>query len=380
MQNKAASRGMKIVQVITGLAAGGAERVVADLACELRNRGHDLRVVALQPLPPDSPALATLRSAQIPVDSLALGRWAPWRLRRLGRILRRELPDVVHGHLIHANLATRLVSPRRRAWQLVNTVHICERRPLKGWHFLLDRRSIGRCDCQTAVSQAVRVFHAARLGVPPATMPVVANGLHAPARLAPADVAALRQAWGVDDCARVLGSVGRLDRQKGYDRLLALLPALAAALPAGERWGLVLLGDGPERPRLERLARRSPPQLAVRLPGFRADAAACAGAFDLFVMPSRYEGYGLALAEAMAHGVPAVASAVDSLPELLTGYPLGELAEFADRPDTDTVGAAALVARIVRLAQRPERTPRPPRSVADMAGDYEALYTRLLRA
>lgn len=364
---------MKIVQVITGLHPGGAERVVADLACELRSRGHGVHVVALQPLPAQSPALDTLRGAQIPVDSLELGRLAPWRLRRLRVLLRRELPDVVHGHLIHAHLATRLVSRPRRAWQLVNTVHICERRCGKGWHFLLDRLTLGRCDCQTAVSAAVRQFHAARLGVAPATMPVIANGIRPPRALPAAECAALRQAWGVGDCARVLGSVGRLDPQKGYERLLAILPALGAALPAGERWGLVLLGEGPERARLERLAARCPPNLAVRLPGFRADAADCAGAFDLFVMPSRYEGYGLALAEAMAHGVPVLASAVDSLPELLAGYPQGELADFAG------AAPAALAAQAVRLARLAARTPRAPHAVASMAAEYEALYERLVR-
>ena len=364
---------MKIVQVITGLFAGGAERVVADLSVGLRTRGHEVTLISLQPLPLSSPALAALRSAQVPVQSLGLTRTTPWRLFALGRLLRQLSPELVHAHLIHANLASRLATPRqRRPWLLVNSVHIAERRPGKSWHFLLDRQTLSRCDVQTAVSAAVRDFHAARLGVPAESMPVLYNGIRAPRRLAVAEIAALRQGWGVADCTRVIGGVGRLDWQKGFDRLLESLPALAAALPPGERWGVVILGEGAERARLEKLALRSPQNVLVRLPGFRPDAADCVGAFDLFVMPSRYEGFGLTLAEAMAHGAPVLASGVDSLPELLAGYANGGTWDFTQP------AAAPLADEIRRLAARTERTPSLRFTLDAMVDGYLRLYARLM--
>jgi len=396
---------MRIVQIITGLFAGGAERVVADLSAGLRARGHDVTLISLQPLPVASPALETLRRAQVPVQSLRLTRTTPWRVFGLGRMLREMQPALVHAHLIHANLASRLASPRSsgtrtahpdrlkpgpqplgvqalacsdsalvvqpREWRLVNTVHIAERRRGKGWHFLLDRWTLSRCDLQTAVSGAVRDFHAGRLEVPPATLPVVYNGIRAPRQPTPAEIAALRQSWGVADCTRVIGAVGRLDWQKGFDRLLGRLPALATAMPPGERWGVVILGEGPERRRLERLALRSPQNTPVRLPGFRADAADCLGAFDLFVMPSRYEGFGLTLAEAMAHGVPVLASRVDSLPELLDGYANGATWDF-----TQPAGAP-LADEIRRLAARTERTPSLRFTLDAMVDGYLRLYAGL---
>lgn len=364
---------MRIVQVITGLFAGGAERVVADLSAGLRARGHEVTVVSLQPLPAASPALETLRSAQVPVRSLNLTKAAPWRWFGLGRVLREQQPELVHAHLIHANLASRLTGQRQaRAWRVVNTVHIAERRPGKGWHFLLDRRTLARCDLQTAVSRAVRDFHAARLGVPPVSMPVVYNGIRAPRRLTAAEIATLRQTWGVADCARVIGAVGRLDWQKGFDRFLKRLPELGAALPSGERWGVVILGEGRERPRLEKLALRSPQNMRVRLPGFRADAADGIAAFDLFVMPSRYEGFGLTLAEAMAHGVPVLASDIDSLPELLEGYANGATLDF------EAVANDRLVGELRRLAARTEHTPSLRFTLDGMVDEYLGVYDGLL--
>jgi glycosyltransferase involved in cell wall biosynthesis len=360
---------MRILQVITELRPGGAERVVADLSAGLVARGHEVRVTALKPLPAASPILTDLAVANVPVSSLNLTAVAPWRLWRLRRALAAWQPDVVHAHLVHANLCSRLASPAPpRPWRLVNTVHICERRPGKQWHFLADRWTYGRCDVQTAVSQAVRDFHAARIRVRPACLPVIYNGIRPPGMLTPEQVLDLRREWGVADCATVLGAVGRLDWQKGFDLLLRLLPDLGRIMPEGERWGLVVLGEGTERAALENLASRSPPAIKVVLPGFRRDAAACIGAFDLFVMPSRYEGFGLTLAEAMCHGVPILASPVDSLPELLAGYPNGRLADFAAPDD-------AAIAAVLDLIRHDARTPACRFSLDAMVDAYCALYT-----
>jgi glycosyltransferase involved in cell wall biosynthesis len=163
--------------------------------------------------------------------------------------------------------------------------------------------------------------------------------------------------------------VGRLDWQKGFDLLLRLLPDLGRDVPDGQRWGLVILGEGIERAALEALALRSPQAIRVVLPGFRKDAAACIGAFDLFVMPSRYEGFGLTLAEAMCHGVPILASPVDSLPELLEGYPNARLADFA-------ADDCAAIAAMLELVEHAERTPACPFTLDAMVEAYSALYAK----
>jgi glycosyltransferase involved in cell wall biosynthesis len=109
----------------------------------------------------------------------------------------------------------------------------------------------------------------------------------------------------------------------------------------------------------------------VVLPGFRADAASACAAFDVFLMPSRYEGFGLALAEAMAHGVPAVVSPSDSLPELIRGYAAGAVVRFS----ADNVPAVSRA--IVEAAGQP-RIPTFPFPLEAMVDGYLECYRRVM--
>ena len=226
---------------------------------------------------------------------------------------------------------------------------------------------------QTAVSQAVARFHAEKLEVPEGTFPVIYNGILPPEKLTDAQVHALREEWGVETCQRVLGSVGRLDWQKGYDQLLGCLPALEAQIPDGETWGVVLIGDGPVADELQQQADTLNLKGKVRVvfPGFRPDADQAMGAFDCFVMPSRYEGFGLTLAEAMAHGLPVVCSNVDSLPELMAHYPNGEAIDWSG--DEGTVCSALLTWMTAE-----KRIGTSPFIVDSMVADYLRLYQSLL--
>jgi glycosyltransferase involved in cell wall biosynthesis len=177
----------------------------------------------------------------------------------------------------------------------------------------------------------------------------------------------------VEGCDVVLGSAGRLDFQKGFDRLLRCLEEIGRAMPPGERWGLVILGEGPERERLQELALHSPPQLDVVLPGFQVDAASAIGAFDLLLVPSRSEGFGLTAAEGMAHGIPVLAEGVGALPEILAGYPLGKLAAFEP-------GRAPVELVLELLEKGRERRPYVPFTVERMVESYLQIYEELLGA
>jgi glycosyltransferase involved in cell wall biosynthesis len=209
---------VRILQLTTEFRPAGAERVVANLCASLREAGHEVRAVALQSLPDDPTILEALADAEVEIHSLEMSKRQPWRATRLRALVREFQPDVVHAHLIHANLASRLFATGNH--RLVNTVHIAERRPDKGWHFKLDRATLSRSHCQTAVSEAVRDFHADKLGIDPKRMPVVYNGIAPPQQLSRERICELRTEWGFADCAKVIGSVGRLAAQKGYDRFL----------------------------------------------------------------------------------------------------------------------------------------------------------------
>ncbi len=331
---------MKMVQVITELRPGGAERVLAELCAGLRRRGHEVTVISLRPLPDESVIIHDLLAHNVGIESLELTKSAPWRIFRLKSLIRRLRPDVVHSHLIHANLATRM-NAFGAQYKLINTVHTMESRKTKAWYFFLDHLSLMLCDVQTAVSEAARDFHAAKMHIKSKSMPVIYNGIVAPKRLRPEEIAQLRNSWGFAGCGAVFGSVGRLGHEKGYDILLKMLPELSRHVPAGEKWGLVIIGEGAERRNLEQLAKDAPGNILVKLPGFRKDASNCIGAFNLFVMPSRYEGFGLVLIEAMAHGVPVIASEIGPLKELLRNYPNGVFFDFKTQPPAMLAGLIA---------------------------------------
>jgi glycosyltransferase involved in cell wall biosynthesis len=363
---------LRVIQLITELAPAGAERIVADLGGELTRRGHEVTVLSLAPLPVVNRSIVeALAEAKVSIESLELSKSRPWRALELAARLRRLEPDVVHSHLIHPNLLSRLAAPGPRRYALINTVHVAEKRRGRGVYFSLDRLTLDRCDAHTAVSGATADYHAQRLGCDVSRFEVIENGIRPPLSLGTGERARLRSEWGVDGADLVLGAVGRLAAQKGFDTLLATLAALPEPTP-DERWALVILGEGPERHRLERLARGLPRHLDLRLPGYRSDAARAASAFDLFVMPSRYEGFGLSLLEAMTHGLPVICSRAPPLPDLIARSGHGESLDFEsdDAP-------RALAAAIARWRARGLGPAYTARSVTDMTDEYLALYRRL---
>jgi glycosyltransferase involved in cell wall biosynthesis len=323
---------MKILQFITELTPAGAERVVCELAKNLKVKGHDVFVLSLMPLPENESILDELRSSQVEVQSLNVTKTTPWRIFGIRKVIKNYKPDIVHAHLIHPNIISRvakIANPLK--FRLINTVHIAERRPSKWWHFFLDRITFSLCDVETCVSKAVRDFHSTKIAKSPDFLPVIYNGLPIILPINEERILKLRKEWDLHHCSKVIGSVGRLDWQKGYDIFLEHLPKISEIIPEGEKWGIVILGEGKYRNELEKIINdRKFENITVKLPGFRKDAAQCIGAFDLFVMPSRYEGFGLTLIEAMMQGVPILASDADSLPELMEFYDNGECIDFLD--------------------------------------------------
>lgn len=363
---------LKIVQVITELRPAGAERILVELSSFLKNSGHEVTVVSLKSLPEKSPIVDELRAGGIPIETLSLTKFTPWRIFSLGRILEKIKPDILHAHLIHANIASRICRKYGRC-RVVNTVHIAERRKARFWYFLVDRLTFARCDVMNTVSESVKYFHAARMGIKSERLEVVYNGLKFNQSPSPEEIAKWRGEWAVSSCEKVIGSIGRLDWQKGYDMLLSILPEISEKIPSGQTWALVILGQGPERGKLEKLIESAPGNIKVVLPGFAPDAAKRIGAFDLFVMPSRYEGFGLALIEAMAQGVPLVYNNIDSLPEIAACYPLAGGVDFEHSP------GALLAEKICTMLDKEKISFQPPFSVAKMGADYLGLYGKLLK-
>jgi glycosyltransferase involved in cell wall biosynthesis len=283
----------------------------------------------------------------------------PLLLVRLARTLR---ADIVHTHLVHADVYGGLAA-RLRGTRLVSTKHNDD--PFRVGPFRFVERGLSRLtDRVVTITDALHRFTVDQVGVPADKVETIHYGLDA-----------VPDAWGVNppddvpDGVRVLLAIARLTEQKGIDvaiRALADLPADTV---------LVVLGEGPERPALVRLARELGVEARVFLVGRVPDVAAWLGRATLLVHPARWEGFGLGVLEAMLAGLPVVATNVSALPELVVEGETGVLV-----PPDDV---SAFVRAVDVALARPElgaaglRRARDKFSVDRMADRTASLYDRL---
>ncbi len=171
---------------------------------------------------------------------------------------------------------------------------------------------------------------------------------------------AVRASLGLTEDRFVVGFVGRLDRPKGAD----LLVEAAARLPRQERpWCFYLVGDGPQRGPLEARIRRLGLEGTVILAGLHENPAAVLRAFDVAVVPSRREAFGIAALEAMRMRVPVIVSPVGGLPELVRD---GETGIVLPRLDAECIAEA-----IRRLASDEALRDRLARQAFEYAGRFD---------
>jgi glycosyltransferase involved in cell wall biosynthesis len=275
------------------------------------------------------PFYAELEADGIPFERLPCPRDVhPSLPRAITRAARRREADVLHTHLVHADVYGSLV----RGVALVSTKHNPD--PFRSGSFRLVERAITRRTAQAiAISEAVRRFSVEQVGLPAAKIEVVHYGLDG-----------LPRPWGpnpaltIPDDARILLAVGRLAAQKGIDTAVRALAQVRVTHPDAV---LLVLGEGPERQRLERLAHDLGVSDAVVLPGRVGDVAALYRRADLLIHPARWEGFGLALLEAMLAARPVVACRAGSAPELVENGRTGLLVETDD--------SDALARAVVRL-------------------------------
>jgi glycosyltransferase involved in cell wall biosynthesis len=238
------------------------------------------------------------------------------------RTVRRLRPDVLHANLwtpwsCQYGILAALLTPGVRTIA-VEQLPLASNSASQRW---LKAQLSRRLSAHVAVGKRAARLIEEMVGLEPNSVRTVYNGVpeHVDARSP-----ALRD-------SPVIGSLGRLHKQKGYDVLIRAL----ADLPNAR---VVIVGDGPERPALEALARRLGVAEQLDLVGWRDDARAWLESFDIFVLPSRYEGFPLSIVEAMLAGTPVVATDVASIPEAVLHGQTGLLV----RPDDHAALAAAL--------------------------------------
>jgi len=294
-------------------------------------------------------------------------------LMKLEKLLREIRPDVVHGHGSKGGFLARAAA---HAIGLPNTVYtphcFAFAGPVGAFRTRFYRAMERRAGRWTARLIAVS-SHEARLAadakiLPPERISLIPNGLEDDAPVSPTPSPDLRTALGLDPSDVVIGFVGRLWRQKGLDLLIMSLPEVLKRRPAAR---LLLLGEGPERKALEKLARTVDVADRVVFVGQRPDVRTCLQLMDVFVLPSRWESAPYALLEAMASARPIVATRVGGMPEMLDDGRCGALVEPED-PD-------ALARAILDVLQKPDDGARKAQAARDRVRTHYRLRESVSR-
>jgi glycosyltransferase involved in cell wall biosynthesis len=197
---------------------------------------------------------------------------------------------------------------------VVHTVWTAEGR-FRPWQFAYARLLAGACDRIICVSESVREHHSRRSGLPAGRYAVIPWGVDVAAFSR--DEAArrrLRQEWAIPAGAVLVAFVGRLEFYKGIDTLLSAASHLAAR---GDAAHLVIAGDGPRRAIVENFLAHGEGGRLARFLGHVGDVRGVLSAADIYVMPSLWEGWPLALGEAMAAGLPAIGANVPGIRDLI---------------------------------------------------------------
>jgi glycosyltransferase involved in cell wall biosynthesis len=285
---------MKIALVATGLGMGGAENQVIALADRFAGLGHEVLLIAMTGRPVLSPSHPAVRVVILDMarKPLSVVR-SYWRARRL---LRDFGPDVVHSHMVHANLFCRLlriVTPMRR---LICSAHNTnEGGTVRMWAYRLTDRL---ADVTTNVSdEAVGCFIRRRAARPGRIM-TVHNGIDIDKfQFSATDRRRLRDDADLAPGSQVLLAVGRFSEQKDYSNLLR---AFAIVCRTRNDCVLWIVGTGDDQPLYAAEARRLGIAENVCFLGLRRDIPALMSAADIFVLSSAWEGLPLVIGEAMA--------------------------------------------------------------------------------
>lgn len=301
----------KLLIVTTGLAIGGAEMQVRDLALEFVRRGWEIQIASL--LEPVA-FVEELESVGIKIWNLKMVRKIPdpRAIFRLARIYREFKPDVVHGHMIHANILSRVAKVLCNVPVLVSTVHSSNEggRARMMMYRLTDRLcDFTSCICTPAYERMMS-FRASR----PSATKIIYNAILTDQYFADDELReSTRGELAVGDRFMWL-ALGRLAAVKDYGTLIRAFAIHKKGFPDST---LYFAGDGDERAKLESIAKDVGCEQSITFLGMRKDTLALYNAADAVAMTSLFEGLSISLLEASSVGVPIMATAVGGNPEVV---------------------------------------------------------------
>lgn len=374
-----AGQPLSVQFVTTSLMQGGAEVQVFLLAAELKRRGHTVTLVSMR----DAEAFESeLQELEIPFHSLAMQRGIgdPRALFKLANVVRANRPDVVHSHMVHANLLTRLARLLSPMPVQISTAHNYSEGAR--WRELAYRVTDPLCDLTTNVCRLCVEHFVAVGATPKARIKYMPNGLDlANFQPQPGAREAKRQELGIAPGTFLWLAVGRLEEQKDYPNLIEAVRQLAARNDAAPTTILVA-GEGNLHGELDRLVQAAGLDGAhFRMLGARKDVVDLMAAADAYVMSSAWEGLPMVLLEAGASRLPAVVTDVGGNREVVTDGKTG----FVVSPRDPTALAEAML-RLMQLGEDEKRAMGEAAhheielnfGLAGVVDQWEAVYRELL--
>lgn len=313
---------LHIVHFVLSLDYGGLERVVLHLVSQAARLGQRASVICLE----RRGALADqAESCGAQVHCLDKPPGLRFDItRKVGGVLADLRPDVVHTHQIGALFYTGPAARKLKIPLVIHTEHGKQIKSLKqkllGWWAAryADRFCCVSSDILQALSGSI---------VPAGKMEVIHNGIDTDQLATQYDTVASRKTLSIPEDAIVIGTIGRLARVKRQDLMLSVFARVWQKYPQSF---LLIIGDGPERAKLEALAVQLGVNERVRFLGFLPEPGRYLHLISAFLLTSESEGLPLALLEAWAVGVPVVAFRVGGLPELIDHGKTGFLADFSN--------------------------------------------------
>lgn len=356
-----------LLLLVATLDRGGAEKILARLALGLPREKYAVRVAALQGR--SGAIAADLARAGIPVHDLGMRGKADLRgVVRLVRLLRRVRVRVLFSFMFHATLLGRLVGAGLRV-----PIRISSERSMGGDGFgrrLLNRWTVPLATQVVAVSERVAAYASREFRIPSDRLTTIVNGV---------DLAHFRPSPRMrHPQAPVIGCTARLHAENDHVTLLHAFARLADRWPNAQ---LLLVGRGQEEPRLRALAEALDVRGRIRFAGEQADVAPWLAQLDVYVQPSLTAGISNSILEAMATGLPVVATAVGGTVEVVADGETGLLV-----PPGDPVAMAEALERLLADPARVEAVGRAGRARAEahfgealMLQRVEALLDQLIR-
>lgn len=310
--------------LITGLNYGGAESQLKELAVRLKKRNHEILIVTM--IPPHA-FIQELKKAGITIKTLYMRRGMPdpRAIFRLASLIRDFRPDILHSHMVHANILARVVRMMTRFPVLVCTAHsIDEGGRIREWAY---RLTDPLCDITTQVSMAGLRRYIQVKAVPENKILFIPNGVDTK-RFQPNEEARkiLRHEFSFTN-EFVWLAVGRIEEAKDYPNMIYAFSLLIKSCPDAR---LLIAGQGTYKTNIEQLVEELGLKDFVKFLGIRSDVPELMNAADAFVMSSLWEGMPMVLLEAAAVGLPIVATDVGGNREVIVDKQSGFLVPSRD--------------------------------------------------